>query len=39
VVVLARGLSGLKALAVTEEIGPTGSQAPTPQPQLAGAVG
>jgi anti-sigma-K factor RskA len=39
VVVLARSLSGLKALAVTEEVGPMGSQAPTQQPQLAGAVG
>jgi anti-sigma-K factor RskA len=39
VVVLARSLSGLKALAVTEEVGPMGTQAPTQQPQLAGAVG
>ena len=39
VVVLARSLLGLKALAVTEEVGPMGSQAPSQQPQLAGAVG
>lgn len=39
VLVLARSLSGLKALAVTEEVGPNGTQAPTQQPQLVGAVG
>lgn len=39
VLVLARSLSGLKALAVTEEVGPNGTQAPTQQPQLVGSVG
>jgi len=38
VVVLARNLSGLKALAVTEEAAPSGSSAPTQQPQLVGSV-
>jgi len=39
VLVLARSLSGLNALAVTEEVGPNGTQAPTQQPQLLGSVG
>ena len=38
VIVLARSLSGLNALAVTEEVGPNGTQAPTQQPQLVGSV-
>ncbi|HEV2414181.1 MAG TPA: anti-sigma factor [Candidatus Dormibacteraeota bacterium] len=39
VAVLARTLNGLKALAVTEEAGPSGVSAPTQQPQLVGGVG
>ena len=39
VLVLARSLAGLNALAVTEEVGPNGTQAPTQQPQLVGSVG
>ena len=39
VLVLARSISGLKALAVTEEVGPNGTQAPTQQPQLISSVG
>jgi anti-sigma-K factor RskA len=39
VVVLGRGLSGYKALAVTEEAAPNGAPAPTQQPQLSGALG
>lgn len=39
VLVLARSLAGLKALAVTEEVGPNGTQAPTQQPQLVGSLG
>lgn len=39
VAVLARTLHGLKALAVTEEAGPSGTSAPTQQPQLVGGVG
>jgi hypothetical protein len=39
VLVLARSLSGVNALAVTEEAGPNGTQAPTQQPQLVGSLG
>src|SRR5436309_2923401 len=39
VVVLARNLRGVKALAVTAEAGPNGTTAPTEQPQLVGTVG
>lgn len=39
VAVLARTLTGLKALAVTEEAAPRGASAPTQQPQLVGGVG
>jgi anti-sigma-K factor RskA len=39
VAVIARNLAGLKALAVTDEIGPDGASAPTRQPQLVGSVG
>ena len=39
VVVLARNLLGVKALAVTAEAGPNGTTAPTQQPQLIGTVG
>jgi anti-sigma-K factor RskA len=39
VVVLARNLQGLTALAVTAEAGPNGTSAPSQQPQLAGKVG
>jgi anti-sigma-K factor RskA len=39
VVVLARNLEGLTALAVTAEAGPNGTSAPSQQPQLAGKVG
>ncbi|HEX6347898.1 MAG TPA: anti-sigma factor [Candidatus Dormibacteraeota bacterium] len=38
VVVLGRGLAGVKTLAVTEEAGPAGVTAPTQQPQLVGSV-
>lgn len=38
VIVLARTLAGLKALAVTQEVAPNGTSAPTQQPQLVGAV-
>lgn len=39
VVVLARDLRGLSALAVTVEAGPNGASAPTQQPQLIGNLG
>jgi len=39
VLVLARSLSGVNTLAVTEEAGPNGTQAPTQQPQLIGSLG
>jgi anti-sigma-K factor RskA len=39
VVVLARNLQGLSALAVTAEAGPDGTSAPSEQPQLIGKVG
>jgi anti-sigma-K factor RskA len=39
VVVLARNLQGLTALAVTAEVGPNGTAAPSEQPQLIGKVG
>src|SRR5258708_5590815 len=39
VLVLARDLTGLKALAVTEEAVPNGTQAPTHEPQLVGSGG
>jgi anti-sigma-K factor RskA len=39
VAVIARNLAGLKALAVTDEISPNGTSAPTQQPQLVGSVG
>jgi len=39
VVVLARNLRGLTALAVTAEAGPIGTPAPSQQPQLIGKVG
>jgi len=39
VVVLARSLTGLTALAVTAEVGPNGTAAPSQQPELVGTVG
>ncbi len=39
VVVLARNLHGLTALAITAEVGPNGTSAPSEQPQLIGKVG
>lgn len=39
VVLVASNLSGVKTLAVTQEVGPSGTQAPTQQPQLLGSVG
>jgi len=39
VAVLARNLQGLTALAVTAEVGPNGTSAPSEQPQLIGKVG
>ena len=39
IVLLARDLLGVSALAVTTEVGPGGASAPTQQPQLVGAVG
>jgi len=39
VVVLARNLQGLTALAVTAEVGPNGTSAPSQQPELLGKVG
>jgi len=39
VVVLARSLRGLTALAVTAEAGPNGTSAPSQQPELVGKVG
>ncbi len=39
VVVLARNLAGLKALAVTVEKAPDGAKAPTQQPELVGSLG
>jgi anti-sigma-K factor RskA len=39
VVVLARSLKGLSALAVTAEAGPNGTTAPSQQPQLLGSLG
>lgn len=38
VVLVATNLSGVKTLAVTREIGPSGASAPTQQPQLVGSV-
>ena len=37
--VLARDLRGFKELAVTQEVAPAGTTAPTQQPQLAGTIG
>jgi anti-sigma-K factor RskA len=39
VVVLARNLQGVAALAVTVEVAPNGTSAPTQQPELVGRVG
>src|SRR5207245_11512150 len=39
VVVLARNLQGLTALAVTAEAGPNGTSAPSPPPELVGKAG
>ncbi len=39
VVVLARNLAGLKALAVTAERAPDGATAPTQQPEMVGSLG
>ena len=39
VVLVASNLSGVKTLAVTQEVGPNGTRAPTQQPQLVGSIG
>jgi anti-sigma-K factor RskA len=39
VILVASNLSGVTTLAVTQEIGPNGSMAPTQQPQLVGSIG